>query len=116
MRLFRRSTTLGALLALGMGLPLVAMAQDRAKPGVTATEMQYQAGDSPLGKVDMHQNINPKAPPMTKAYGSALRQLARAVRDSQNAISPLITSARAVKNHSCQPPASLRKLNAAPVL
>jgi nitrite reductase (NO-forming)/hydroxylamine reductase len=25
-----------------------------------------QAGDSPLGKVDMHQNINPKAPPMTK--------------------------------------------------
>jgi mono/diheme cytochrome c family protein len=29
--------------------------------------MQYQAGDSPLGKVEMHQNVNPKAPPMTKA-------------------------------------------------
>ena len=28
--------------------------------------MQYQAGDSPLGKVEMHQNVNPKAPPMTK--------------------------------------------------
>ncbi|WP_456243277.1 cytochrome D1 domain-containing protein [Sulfuritalea hydrogenivorans] len=29
--------------------------------------MKYQAGDSPMGKVEMHQNINPKAPPMTKA-------------------------------------------------
>ena len=57
-------------LALGLALPLAAggaFAQDRAKPGVTETEMKYQAGDSPLGKVEMHQNINPKAPPMTKA-------------------------------------------------
>jgi nitrite reductase (NO-forming)/hydroxylamine reductase len=81
MRLFRRSTTLGALLALGMGLPLVAIAQERAKPGVTATEMQYQAGDSPLGKVDMHQNINPKAPPMTKAeFEKAKEHLLPALR------------------------------------
>jgi nitrite reductase (NO-forming)/hydroxylamine reductase len=28
--------------------------------------MQYQAGDSPLGKIEMHQNVNPKAPSMTK--------------------------------------------------
>jgi nitrite reductase (NO-forming)/hydroxylamine reductase len=57
-------------IALAMALPLslsMALAQERAKPGVTATEMQYQAGDSPLGKVEMHQNVNPKAPPMTKA-------------------------------------------------
>jgi nitrite reductase (NO-forming)/hydroxylamine reductase len=59
-----------AWIAITLALPLglgMALAQDRAKPGVTATEMQYQAGDSPLGKVEMHQNINPKAPPMTKA-------------------------------------------------
>ncbi|MBI5109773.1 MAG: c-type cytochrome [Rhodocyclales bacterium] len=59
-----RRTCLAISLALPLGL---ALAQDRAKPGVTATEMQYQAGDSPLGKVEMHQNVNPKAPPMTKA-------------------------------------------------
>jgi hypothetical protein len=52
-------------IALAMALPFslsMALAQERAKPGVTATEMQYQAGDSPLGKAEMHQNINPKAP------------------------------------------------------
>ena len=57
-------------IALAVALPLslsMALAQERAKPGVTATEMQYQAGDSPLGKIEMHQNVNPKAPPMTKA-------------------------------------------------
>ena len=61
---------IGRRLVLGLALPLAAgaaFAQDRAKPGVTETEMKYQAGDSPLGKVEMHQNINPKAPPMTKA-------------------------------------------------
>ncbi len=57
---------LGLIVALTLPLG-VASAQDQAKPGVTDTEMKYQAGDSPLGKVEMHQNINPKAPPMTKA-------------------------------------------------
>ncbi|WP_310452656.1 nitrite reductase [Sulfuritalea sp.] len=57
---------LGLIVALTLPLS-VASAQDQAKPGVTDTEMKYQAGDSPLGKVEMHQNINPKAPPMTKA-------------------------------------------------
>jgi nitrite reductase (NO-forming)/hydroxylamine reductase len=59
-----------ACLAIALALPLslgFAIAQERAKPGVTATEMQYQAGDSPLGKIEMHQNVNPKAPSMTKA-------------------------------------------------
>ena len=58
-----------ACLAIALALPLslgFAIAQERAKPGVTATEMQYQAGDSPLGKIEMHQNVNPKAPSMTK--------------------------------------------------
>jgi nitrite reductase (NO-forming)/hydroxylamine reductase len=53
----------------------VASAQEQAKPGVTDTEMKYQAGDSPLGKVEMHQNINPKAPPMTKAEFDKGRQI-----------------------------------------
>ncbi|MCM2305965.1 MAG: nitrite reductase [Sulfuritalea sp.] len=57
---------LGLIVALTLPLG-AASAQDQAKPGVTDTEMKYQAGDSPLGKVEMHQNINPKAPPMTKA-------------------------------------------------
>ncbi len=58
----------GLILALVMPLGIANVAaQDQAKPGVTDTEMKYQAGDSPLGKVEMHQNINPKAPPMTKA-------------------------------------------------
>jgi nitrite reductase (NO-forming)/hydroxylamine reductase len=34
---------------------------------VTDPEIRYQAGGSPLATEDMHQNIDPKAPPMTKA-------------------------------------------------
>src|SRR3990172_11825581 len=34
---------------------------------VTEPEIRYQAGGSPLATEEMHQNINPKAPPMTKA-------------------------------------------------
>ena len=41
-----------------------AFAQDKK---VTAPEVRYQAGSSPLGQQEMHQNIDPKAPPMTKA-------------------------------------------------
>ena len=66
----RRAVTRRLCIATILALPLAlgnALAQDRAKPGVTDTEMKYQAGDSPLGKVEMHQNVNPKAPPMTKA-------------------------------------------------
>ena len=58
-----------ACIAVALALPLslgVALAQERAKPGVTEAEMKYQAGDSPLGKVEMHQNVNPQAPSMSK--------------------------------------------------
>jgi nitrite reductase (NO-forming)/hydroxylamine reductase len=38
----------------------------------TSTDVQYQAGGSPLAGEEMHQNINPKAPPMTeKEFGVA---------------------------------------------
>jgi nitrite reductase (NO-forming)/hydroxylamine reductase len=66
---------------LAIGLAAVALivtgagAQDRAKPGVTDVETKYQAGASPLGGVDMHQDINPKAPPMTKAEFEKARQI-----------------------------------------
>ncbi|KAF0164189.1 MAG: nitrite reductase (NO-forming) / hydroxylamine reductase [Rhodocyclaceae bacterium] len=62
---WRRAGLVVALM-LPLGVANVG-AQDRAKPGVTEAEMKYQAGDSPMGKVEMHQNVNPKAPTMTKA-------------------------------------------------
>src|SRR5690242_3917128 len=34
---------------------------------VSPAEVRYQAGGSPMANVDMYQDINPKAPPMTKA-------------------------------------------------
>ena len=45
------------------------------KPGVTEAETRYQAGSSPLGQVEMHQDINPKAPPMTKAEFDNARRI-----------------------------------------
>lgn len=38
-------------------------------------EFRYQAGSSPLGKEEMHQNIDPKAPPMSKAEFDKARQI-----------------------------------------
>jgi nitrite reductase (NO-forming)/hydroxylamine reductase len=37
--------------------------------------LKYQAGSSPLAGEPMHQNINPKAPPMTKAEFDAGKQI-----------------------------------------
>jgi nitrite reductase (NO-forming)/hydroxylamine reductase len=49
-------------LALPLGLTNV-IAQEARSPA----EKSYQAGDSsPVGQAEMHHNINPKAPPMTK--------------------------------------------------
>ncbi|WP_459829070.1 cytochrome D1 domain-containing protein [Hydrogenophilus islandicus] len=38
-----------------------------AEKQVSPAEVNYQAGGSPVGNVEMYQDINPKAPPMTKA-------------------------------------------------
>jgi nitrite reductase (NO-forming)/hydroxylamine reductase len=46
-----------------------------AKKGVTEAELKYQAGSSPLAGVEMHQDINPKAPPMSKAEFDKARQI-----------------------------------------
>jgi nitrite reductase (NO-forming)/hydroxylamine reductase len=65
--------------ALAMG---AAFAQDKKpetkpgdKPTVDPAEIRYQAGSSPLGAVDMHQDINPKAPQMSKAEFDKARQI-----------------------------------------
>ena len=49
--------------------------EKESKPGVTDVETRYQAGSSPLGDVEMHQDINPKAPTMTKTEFDKARQI-----------------------------------------
>jgi len=61
-----------AALALS-ALALTAFAQD--KKGITAGEMNYQAGASPLGSEPMVQSTNPKAPPMTQAEFDVARKI-----------------------------------------
>jgi len=62
-----------AVLALSVAS---AFAQDK-KPEhpTTEAEIKYQAGGSPLAGVDMYQDINPKAPPMSKAEFDKARQI-----------------------------------------
>ena len=47
----------------------------KGKPPVSDAEIRYQAGGSPLGKEDMHQDVNPKAPQMSKAEFDRARQI-----------------------------------------
>lgn len=67
------------MVAVLAALPLlagVAYAQDKKDEKThTAAELKYQAGGSPLATEAMHQNINPKAPPMTKAEFDAAKQI-----------------------------------------
>ncbi|UCE31861.1 MAG: c-type cytochrome, partial [Burkholderiales bacterium] len=51
----------------------VASAQQQ-KP-LTEPEVRYQAGSSPLASEEMHQNVNPDAPQMTKVEFSKARQI-----------------------------------------
>jgi len=64
--------TQAAALALA-ALAVSAFAQD--KKGVTAPEMNYQAGTSPLANEPMVQSTNPKAPPMTQAEFDVARKV-----------------------------------------
>ncbi|NLF54210.1 MAG: nitrite reductase [Thauera phenolivorans] len=67
---------LGKTLTLAL-LPLAmssAWAQDEHK-AVTESEMKYQAGASPLGEVEMHQDVNPKAPKMSADEFEKARQI-----------------------------------------
>jgi nitrite reductase (NO-forming)/hydroxylamine reductase len=42
---------------------------------VDPTELRYQAGSSPLKDAPMHQDVNPKAPPMSKTEFDQARQI-----------------------------------------
>ncbi|KPK19352.1 MAG: nitrite reductase [Betaproteobacteria bacterium SG8_41] len=50
-------------------------AQPKAPPGVIEEEVRYQAGGSPLAGADMHHDVNPKAPKMTKEEFDRSRQI-----------------------------------------
>ncbi|NDV14037.1 nitrite reductase [Crenobacter caeni] len=68
-----RTLAQGTLL---LTLPLAtSLAMADAAKSVGAAEIAYQAGGSPLAKEEMHQNINPKAPPMTKAEFARASQI-----------------------------------------
>ncbi|MFC3625969.1 cytochrome D1 domain-containing protein [Vogesella amnigena] len=69
-----RALAQGVLLAT---LPLAATLAwaDAAGKPVTPSDLAYQAGGSPLAAEEMHQNINPKAPPMTKAEFVRAKQI-----------------------------------------
>ncbi len=72
-RLKRHLPVAMAALALAVGS---ALAQEK-KPEhpTTEAEIKYQAGGSPLAGVEMYQDINPKAPPMSKAEFDKARQI-----------------------------------------
>ena len=52
-----------------------AKAPAKGKPPVSDAEIRYQAGGSPLALEDMHQDMNPKAPQMSKAEYDRARQI-----------------------------------------
>ena len=72
-RLKLKQVTLAlAALPLAVGL---ALAEEPAKKDVSQPELKYQAGGSPMAGVEMHQNVNPKAPAMSKEEFAKARQI-----------------------------------------
>ncbi|HEY6896770.1 MAG TPA: cytochrome D1 domain-containing protein, partial [Rhodocyclaceae bacterium] len=59
-------------LAIGAAFAEEPKAQHKDVP---AAEAAYQAGSSPMGQVEMYQDINPKAPAMSKAEFDKARQI-----------------------------------------
>ncbi|WP_313071444.1 cytochrome D1 domain-containing protein [Melaminivora sp.] len=69
-----KTRTLARATALALStLALAAMAQH--EKDVSKTELNYQAGSSPLADVPMYQSSNPKAPKMTQAEFDRARQI-----------------------------------------
>jgi nitrite reductase (NO-forming) / hydroxylamine reductase len=67
----RNTKWMGMLVMSAMALAVSSVyADDKKKP-----EHEYQSADSPLAKEEMHQNINPKAPPMTEKEFSAAKDI-----------------------------------------
>jgi len=74
LHLTRRWSGLLALAVLPLAIGGV-MADQKEKKGVTPEELKYEAGGSPLAGIEMHQDVNPKAPQMTKAEFTQARQI-----------------------------------------
>ncbi|QXL84627.1 nitrite reductase [Comamonas sp. NLF-1-9] len=66
-------TTLAVLAMAAMAT--TAMAQQKKGAVLPQTEINLQAGSSPVGEALMHQNSNPKAPAMTKEEFDQARQI-----------------------------------------
>jgi len=67
-----------SLVAAAMSLALGSAYGQPTQPGrapVTEPEIRYQAGGSPLVTEDMHQDMDPKAPKMSKAEFDRARQI-----------------------------------------
>ncbi len=56
-------------------VPAFAQPTKPERAPVTQPEIRYQAGGSPLAQEEMHQDINPKAPPMSKQEFEKARQI-----------------------------------------
>ncbi|WP_370625876.1 cytochrome D1 domain-containing protein [Comamonas sp. NLF-1-9] len=69
----RPMTTLAVLAMAAMAT--TAMAQQKKGAVLPQTEINLQAGSSPVGEALMHQNSNPKAPAMTKEEFDQARQI-----------------------------------------
>ncbi|MBL8413929.1 MAG: nitrite reductase [Propionivibrio sp.] len=72
---YRIGRRTGLMIALALALASSAFAQDKAK-AVSPEEAGYMgSGSSPLGEAEMHQNMNPKAPAMTKAEFDSAKKI-----------------------------------------
>jgi nitrite reductase (NO-forming)/hydroxylamine reductase len=75
----KRSRWVGSVTAAVAGVlvvaavPSLALADEHKE--ITPAEKNYEAGASPLRNVEMHQDVNPKAPAMTEAEFVAARQI-----------------------------------------
>ncbi len=69
MRIWKTGAIAAALLPMAIAQALA------AGKDVTPAEVQYQSAGSPLANVEMYQDINPKAPPMSKAEFDKARQI-----------------------------------------
>lgn len=73
MKTIESVTGLFAITALA--LTMSSAFAEEGKKSVTAAEFKYQAAGSPLASEPMHQNVDPKAPAMTKAEFDKARQI-----------------------------------------
>ena len=71
MKMWKTGAIAAALLPLAMAQAFA----DEAKTTTNAPEAKYQSAGSPLANVEMYQDINPKAPPMSKAEFDKARQI-----------------------------------------